>query len=411
MNICIIGAGITGLTIGRLLSKSHSIKIFEKKNSIGGIARTKEVDGNAYHTVGGHCLNSKNKDIMNFVFNEVLPKKNWHKVKRNAKIYFHDHLISYPIEFSIKEIAKFNEQLAFNITKDFMSCRNNEAKNLEDWFKENFGQTLAEEYFIPYNRKIWQTDPSLMDYSWVKGKLPLPNKKEFFKGIIGDNKDTMPHSSFYYPNANNQNVFIEALGKGLNVCLDFEVSNIEKKESKWVVNGKHKFDMVINTMPLNILPFIIKGTPSEILTEAKKLKYNKVTNMFWKTKPVEATWTYLPSPNTIFHRHIHIGNFFSPKKNVTITECNGEHSYEDLLEDGRKYDYLIEPLDYNVSDHAYVVYDHNYKGSTSKIKQYLEILGLHSIGRFGEWEYYNMDVCMESAFNLVKRINKVSADG
>lgn len=72
---------------------------------------------------------------------------------------------------------------------------------------------------------------------------------------------------------------------------------------------------------------------------------------------------------------------------------------------GKKFDYLIEPLDYNVSDYAYVVYDQNYSDATNKIKAYLNKIGLHTIGRFGEWKYYNMDVCMESSMNLVNNIN------
>lgn len=215
MKISIIGAGITGLTAGRLLSKNHEVTIYEKESNIGGIARTKNVNGITYHTVGGHCLNSKNKAVMDFIFNYVLSKENWHHVKRDAKI---NHIVSYPIEFSIKEIARFNEELAFNITKDFMSS---EDKETDDWF----GETLAKEYFIPYNRKIWQMEPSQMSHLWIDGKLPLPNKKEFFKE---DNEDTMPHSTFFYPNTNNQNTFIEALGNGLNIINNFNVTSIEK---------------------------------------------------------------------------------------------------------------------------------------------------------------------------------------
>ena len=76
-----------------------------------------------------------------------------------------------------------------------------------------------------------------------------------------------------------------------------------------------------------------------------------------------------------------------------------------MLQQGKKYDYLLEPLDYNVSEYAYVVYDENYKDSTACIKNYFSEIGLHTIGRFGEWEYYNMDVCMESALALAKKIN------
>ena len=405
MKICIIGAGITGLTAGKLLSKNHEVTIYEKESNIGGIARTKSVNGITYHTVGGHCLNSKNKAVMDFIFDDILTKENWHHVKRDAKINFHNQFVSYPIEFSIKEIAKFDEDLAFNITKDFMSSEDTETDNLADWFKEKFGETLAKEYFIPYNRKIWQMEPSKMSHSWIDGKLPLPNKKEFFKALIEDNEDTMPHSTFFYPNSNNQNTFIEALGGGLNIVTNFEVTSIEKVESKWIINDKYEYDLVINTMPLNILPFVVKGTSDEIINEAKKLKYNKVTNILWKTKSIKYTWSYYPSENTIFHRHIHIGNFFDPKVNYTITEAMGEHSYDEMVEYGKKFDYLIEPLDYNLSNYAYVVYDQNYSEATNKIKDYLDEIGINTIGRFGEWEYYNMDICMESAFKLVKKIN------
>lgn len=406
MKICIIGAGITGLTAGKLLSKGHDVTVYEKESVVGGIARTRDVNGVTYHTVGGHCLNSKNKGVMDFIFDEVLPKQEWHNVKRDAKINFKNNFISYPIEFSIKEIAEFDKDLAFNITKDFLSSKDQETDNLADWFKEKFGKTLAEEYFIPYNKKIWQMEPTQMSHLWIEGKLPLPNKKEFFKALIENNEDTMPHSTFYYPNSNNQNTFIESIGRDLNIVVDFEVKSIEYKEKKWIINDKFKYDLVINTMPLNLLPFIIKNCPETIKEYAKKLKYNKVTNMLWKTKPIDFSWSYYPSSDTIFHRHIHIGNFFEPKQNFTITESMGEHSYDEMLEYGKKFDYLEEPMDYNVSDYAYVVYDMNYHKATTEIKAYLDLINLYSIGRFGEWEYYNMDICMESAMRLVTQINK-----
>ncbi|WP_035589337.1 protoporphyrinogen/coproporphyrinogen oxidase [Hippea jasoniae] len=405
MKICIIGAGITGLTAGKLLSKNHDVIIYEKDSKIGGIAKTKTVNGVTYHTVGGHCLNSKNKQIMEFIFNEVLPQDNWHKVKRIAKIFFKNHYISYPIEFSIKEIAEFDEDLAFRITRDYFIAKDKEhATNLADWFEMKFGKTLANEYFIPYNRKIWQKDPKDMSFLWVEGKLPLPNKKDFFKALIKQNEDTMPHNEFYYPNSNNQNTFIEALANNLQIITNFEVFAIEKNKNKWIINNKFEFDLVINTSPLDKLPFLIKNSPEKIKNEARKLKYNKVTNVLWKTKPVKYTWSYYPSPNTIFHRHIHIGNFFKPKQNYTITESMGEHSFEEMIEHGKRFNCLLEPIDYHVSDHAYVVYDQNYKNATKIIKDYLIEIGLYSIGRFGEWEYYNMDVCMESAMNLVRKI-------
>ena len=404
--IAIIGAGISGLAAGKLLSKNFDITIFEKKNHIGGIARTKDIDGVAYHLVGGHCFNSKNKSVMNFVFNEVLPKKKWHLVERKAKINFKNNLISYPIEFALKEIAQFDEDLAFNIVKDFLITKPKKAKNLADWFKINFGTTLAKEYFIPYNKKIWNKNPHKMSHLWIEGKLPLPNKKTFFNALLGNVKDTMPHQKFYYPNSNNQNSLIYALGKNLNIIKNLDVTSIEKIKNKWLINDKLKFDHVVSTVPLNLITKMVKKMPKHLIKESEKLKYNKVTNVLWTSDKVNSTWTYFPDKDTIFHRHIHIGNFFKPKKNYTITECIGEHSYKKMIKYGKKFNYLNKPIAYNLSDHAYVVYDKNYLNSSSKIKNYLSKIKLFTLGRFGEWEYYNMDICIESAMKLTKYMNK-----
>lgn len=402
--IGIIGAGISGLSLGQFLNNNFEIEILEKDSIIGGIARTKDVNGIAYHTVGGHCLNSKNQKVMKFIFEKILSKNNWHQVERVSKIFLENSFISYPIEFAVKEIAKFDKQLAFNITKDFLSSKELDAENLEDWFRQTFGDTLAEKYFIPYNTKIWQSKPCDMSYEWIKDKLPIPNKKDFFESLIEDKKDTMPHSTFFYPNSNNQNSFIDALASELNIITNFKVDSIKKEGNTWLINNSKRYDILVSTMPLDELPFILENTSNEVLKETKKLKYNKVTNMLWKSKPTKNTWTYYPQGDTIFHRHIHIGNFFNPVKNYTITEAMGEHSYDEMAENGKKFDYLEEPLDHNVSKHAYVVYDKNYKESTKKIKDFMENENLFLLGRFGEWEYYNMDICIEKAMELTKKL-------
>ncbi|WP_196799781.1 NAD(P)-binding protein [Desulfurobacterium sp. TC5-1] len=205
MRVGIIGAGISGLSIGQMLKRYFDVEVLEKDNKVGGIAKTKTINGVAYHLVGGHCFNSKNINVLNFVFTNILPKSEWHLVERKAKIFFKGHLIDYPIEFSVKQIACFNEELAFNITKDFFATKDDKnPENLADWFIQKFGKTLAEEYFIPYNRKIWNQDPYKMDYIWVKDKLPIPDKKSFFLSLVKSVRDDMPHSYFFYPNSNDQ---------------------------------------------------------------------------------------------------------------------------------------------------------------------------------------------------------------
>ncbi|NQU35712.1 MAG: NAD(P)-binding protein [Bacteroidetes bacterium] len=407
MKIAILGSGITGLSIGKLLSEDFDVEILEKSSIHGGIARTKSVNGISYHVTGGHCFNSKYPDVLDFVFQHVMHKDKWHKITRDAAIKFKGNEINYPIEFAIKQIASFDNELAINIVKDFLNANDdNSYENLEDWFRKKFGNALAEEYFIPYNQKIWNRDPKEMDPSWVKDKLPIPNVKSFFQSLIGTAKDKMPHSEFYYPNTNNQNSFIDNLAKGLNISCNIEVKSIsfEDNTKKWIINDNLYYDKIINTIPINELPKLIFNCPESIIKSAAKLKYNKVSTMLWETNPTKRTWTYLPDSDTIFHRYIHIGNFFKPKINYTITEAIGEKSYEEMSENGKKDPFLVKPLDYHVSNHAYVIFDDNYKENKEIVLNYLNKISIHTIGRFGEWEYYNMDICIKSAIELKTEI-------
>ena len=150
LKIGILGAGISGMSVAKLLQDSFDVEVFEKSKVPGGIARTRDVDGISYHLTGGHCFNSKFPEVMDFVFDKVLPKEKWNAISRSAKIQFKGNVINYPIEFAIKEIANFDVDLAQNMVRDFLNTSDNseEINNLEDWFRAKFGNTLAEEYFI-----------------------------------------------------------------------------------------------------------------------------------------------------------------------------------------------------------------------------------------------------------------------
>lgn len=408
MNIGIIGAGVTGLALGRLLSKKFDVEILESKSHIGGIASTQKINNMTYHPVGGHCLNSKYLDVMEFIFN-VMSRENFNQIERNAKILFKDTFISYPIEFAIKEIYEIDSGLAFNITKDFLNTGQQDSRNLEEWFVNNFGHTLAQEYFIPYNKKIWRSDLRQMDHSWVADKLPTPSSHEFFESLIKHKLDTMPHSKFYYPISNNQNDFLTALSDNLNIVLDYRVDKIYKENKVWVVNNQRQYDILINTAPLDQLVEYLTDAPSDIRTAAKLLRYNKVSTMLWESEIQNFTWLYMPSERIKFHRAINIGSFFTPKSNCIITEAVGEVDYDTMRIEGEKLNFLNYPLAHNISQHAYVVFDKNTKNVKKTLFGFLENIELITAGRFGEWEYYNMDICIKRALEISNRLIKIHA--
>lgn len=402
--LAIIGAGISGLTLANLLKEKYSVVLFESSGYFGGIARTKSIGGKLFHTTGGHCFNSIHGDVLEWVFKNILPEDNWNLIERKAAIYFRNNLIRYPIEYSIKEIFTFDQDLAVRIVKDFLSAEGIRSSNLREWFINNFGQTLAEEYLIPYNEKIWKLKTSEMSPEWVKTKLPLPDKESFIRGILDNSSDKMPHRSFFYPKSNDQLTFLNALAEKVldSIRFNTSVTSVVKLETGWDVNGEY-FDVLVSTAPLNKVGSFLQNIPEDVIINLNKLKYNRVTTMLWENDgSVTDTWTYFPGKEHLSHRHIHIGNFLSPKQNTTIVEVIGVCNEIDMIENCKEIPYLLRPLAYHVSDHAYVVYDSFYEASTSSVKKYLNQIGLYTLGRFGEWEYYNMDVCIKQAMNLSK---------
>lgn len=406
MKIGVIGAGITGLSIGKLLSDQNEVDILEANATYGGIARTKNINGVAYHTTGGHCLNSKNNNVLKFIFQEIMGLDQWNKIDRNSEIILNDMTISYPIEYALKEIYKYDKQLAFEMTVDFFEHKTDNPKNLYEWFTLTFGKSLAENYFIPYNEKIWQFDLKKIDLQWLKEKLPQPIKRDVFDSLLQKKQDDMVHKFFYYPLSNNQNSFLDAMAYKQHIILNYRVEKIEKKLNKWVINGEREYDILINTSPLDKFPSFIIGTPPHIQVAAKKLKKNGITTVLWESHPTKATWTYIPDKNNKIHRQIHIGNFFTPNQNYTITESIGLVSYKEMKVHGLKLKNLIEPIAYNHTEYAYVLFDFNHKISTTTLKDYLAEIGIYNIGRFAEWEYYNMDICIEKSLELKNHLRK-----
>jgi protoporphyrinogen oxidase len=410
MKIGILGAGISGLSMARLLKNDFEVEILEKDGLPGGIARTKEIEGIPYHLVGGHCFNSKYPEVLDFVFNEVLPLNEWRKIKRKSKIQFHRQEIDYPIEFSVKQIYSFNKDLALKIVADFLNSSDDvKYANLEEWFIKKFGKTLADEYFIPYNTKIWNNAPSRMSHLWVEDKLPIPDKYDFFDSLTGNSNDKMPHAEFYYPLSNNQNTFIDALAQGVQTTCNYSINTIrfDPMQKQWLINNERKYDLIISTLPLKEIPFLLENTPDIIKSAGAKLKYNKISNILWKNRLTDKTWTYIPGKDLLFHRYIHIGAYLNPLQAYSISEVIGEHSLDEMKKSGENDPFLLEALDYHTSGYAYVVFDENYQQCTSIIKDYIREKQFYTLGRFGEWQYYNMDVCIKKAMELNEEIREM----
>jgi protoporphyrinogen oxidase len=54
--------------------------------------------------------------------------------------------------------------------------------------------------------------------------------------------------------------------------------------------------------------------------------------------------------------------------------------------------------------YAYPVYTHGRAAIVGEIKEHLLGLGIHTLGRFGEWEYINSDKCIAKGLDLGRQL-------
>lgn len=413
MRTVVLGAGISGLSVARLLA-AHGcdVTVYEKNTTIGGLARSRITDGILYDPHGGHILNSKHPEVMEWAFS-LYGKENWKFTERNAKIYFNGKYISYPFELSLCEL---DTEDAVNCVYDFILSQEGERPdNYRDWLVWNFGQTICDYYMIPYNEKIWAYPLEKMETHWMDGKMPLPTKKDMIRSMLlkDPTERKMPHSTFYYPLVGGIQSFVDAIAAGLKVHTDCPVQKIEQAGSKWYVNGDGPYDRVISTIPLPMLPTMMK-LPHAVSEAIGDLKYNSLSTVLFECPETNVTWLYIPSHDYRAHRvgyqsalTPNAGN--RPGGGCAALEIIGDRfDVEGLDKAGNVLPEelgYIKTLDSEFTEYAYVIHDLNIRRNLACINKYFDILrGFELLGRWGRWNYNNMDMCIWDALNLVQDI-------
>lgn len=416
MNIAVIGAGISGISVAKLL-KNHAstVTVFEKADRIGGLIKCDYVDGNLYHRVGGHVFNAKNKDVAQWFWSKFDQDNEFYKAKRNAKIWFKDSYIGYPIENYLYQLDRASVE---TIISEILSLQAKGYKapdaypNFEAFLIGNFGQHLYDIYFKPYNNKIWNIDLTTVALEWLEGKLPMPNYHQMIvSNIVKQEEDTMVHSNFFYPKQGGSQFIIDRLAQDVDVAVSSSLTSLVVDSQGLLLTNVGIFDSLVYTGDIRNLISIIHR-PSErlnvLLHQAQNLKSHGTTNVLCQTDDTDISWLYVPHEGIDSHRIIYTGNF-SPSNNkeggrkTCTVEFSGNVSIEEIQRQIHLLPGSLEILAYNYEPNSYVIQAHDTRALIAEIKLELAKSRIYLLGRFAEWEYYNMDKAIEAASDLAHK--------
>jgi protoporphyrinogen oxidase len=431
MKTAILGGGLTGLTLGYLMTQQgQDFEILEREKECGGLMRTVRTEGFTFDYGGSHIIFSKNEKILKFML-ELL-KKNKVKNRRNTKVLYRGRYVNYPFENGLADLSKEeNFECLDHFIQNLIKKEKGELrrpKNLREWCFYTFGEGIAEKYLIPYNSKIWKYPPEKIGLEWVE-RIPDPPVTDIIKSSLGIETEGYMHQlNFYYPKKGGIQALIGSLEQKMmdRVLKGFEVKKIDKEDDQWIVsngNSKRLYDRIVSTIPIQALIKAV-GAPRKVQDSASKLKHNSLISVMIgleKSKVNNFSWLYIPDQKTLSHR-VSFPSNFSPKaapagKSSAMAEvtCNiGSEVW--MMKDEDIVDQIVSELHrmrvidkvdvcfagIKRSDYAYVINDVDYSKNLKIASDYFTCIGIDLVGRFAEFKYLNMDECIKSAMSYLR---------
>lgn len=433
MNLTILGGGLSALSLAYFLqdrSDISKITLLEKEKTIGGLCRTFETNGIEYD-VGPHIIFSKDKEILDFM-NGLLGENN-EKHRRSNRILHKKAFVQYPFENDLSKLPDEDKAYCVNA---FMHnpYENYNAKNMLQFFLKTFGEGITNLYLRPYNEKIWKFDPSFMDTQMVD-RIPKPPKEDILKSAAGETIDGYTHQLYFtYPKQGGTAAIIQALREKLfgkvEILTNCPVEFVRKTEKGFeIVAGGKTFvsDRLVSTMPLDEFSALYNAEkPAEVVSAAKNLRSNAIAISIVNVKPDRAGDNYafmIADKNVIFHRLSKLdfmgGRYHKPDSATYMIEVTyRKNDRVDLMTDAELTAKIIGGLkeigfidgesDVNFTDlkrfdYAYVIYDLEHKENTTVLRDYFKQQGIELNGRFGSFEYLNMDAIIRQSKNLAER--------
>lgn len=403
----VIGGGITGIAAARRIQQLNlgTCLIIESEDELGGLCRTKDINGHVLDIGGGHVLHSKYPEVLEWIFDHI-PITHFNKYDTKVLIDLEGHPVEFPIELNLWQLPT---DLQVEYLYSYLTAAGKTIKydNFESWIRNYLGDKIADNYMIPYNKKLWCLDISKLSTDWLV-KIPETDVKLVLKSIIEKNANftekVVSHRSFYYPKYGGFQSVFDAIRNKLNANVEcitgMKVEKLKYNNGCWYINGSITAKNIINTAPWPLLNIEIENDKFNFKEEFKNLEYLSDVISLWERQPYEHTahWMYIPGDRVEQHREFYIYNFAPYSKlGGVMTDINRKR----WLEMDKKWKAGI-PLYEHENIYSYPLPTKEYKASMKKVLEHSKKYNLYGLGRWGQWQYFNTDQCIKQVLEFFK---------
>ncbi|MCK4765994.1 MAG: NAD(P)-binding protein [Candidatus Aminicenantes bacterium] len=441
----ILGAGPSGLSFAlRLLELGEdSFLILEKETEAGGLCRSASVDGTPLDMGGGHFLDVRKKNVLDFIFT-YLPEEEWQHFERKSTIQLQEYKIDFPFESNIWQFPKkIQKEYLDSIAKAGCNTGQPMPEKFEDWIYWKLGDKIAADYMIPYNKKIWSIDLNRLGAYWLY-KLPNVSYEDTLWSCEHNrHKGDIPaHARFLYPKNYGCGEVWKRMAAALAGKIVFDTPVRSLDFDNLIVNEEYEGRIIVNTAPWTEL-LESPGLPGFIKTEINRLEYASIQVTYCSEHPgTDSHWVYMPDEELSHHRIVCRCNFSagakgywtetntkrvnadgqngspSSESEANQTPLSGEAFRGGKSEANQKFLEVQKPFFkkvfgrrrqeswYHVNKYAYPVNTVDKPQAIKAILDWCEKKSVFGLGRWGEWEHVNSDGAVENGMNLAEKLFK-----
>jgi protoporphyrinogen oxidase len=385
----ILGAGPSGLAFAHALIEGGvappRIRVLEKEEEPGGLCRSVGVDGAPLDIGGGHFLDTRRPDVMRFLF-RFLPEAEWKAFDRVARIRIHGQETDHPLESNLWQLP-LERRIDYleSIARAGAPTGRPVPERFEDWVRWKFGDRIAEDYMLPYNRKLWASDLDHMGVGWLH-KLPDVSFRDTLRSCLESRSHAhLPaHARFLYPRAHGYGEVWRRMGQALGdrLVTGCPVTQIDPETR--TVNGRWTGRTIVNTIPWTRWRHCCPLPPAVDAAIATLRHVPIDVDYVPQDAGSDAHWIYEPDPSVAHHRMLLRGNFI-PGARGYWTEARTSRSPATAEWRHR-------------NEYAYPVQTTSLEASRHVIAAWASAHGILPLGRWGRWEHINSDVAVEQAF-------------
>lgn len=418
----ILGAGLTGLSAAHHLEGARFLLV-EREDRVGGHARSHRERGHTFD-VTGHWLHLRDPRSQALLA-ELFPEGAWTEVERKTKIHSHGVELEYPFQANLHGLPL---EIVQRCLVGLLEAREAAARgerwavepqNFEEYARARFGEGIAREFFVPYNRKLWGMHPNELAAKWVQRFVPEPDPAQIIGGALGLSQRGLGYNArFLYPRAGGIDHLPKALAATIAARAEAGEGELRTSSAVEEVDPARRrvklsdapdwieYRALISTIPLPELIARIEQVPAEVREAAAALRWVRWRYLDLATKvqsPADWHWIYVPEPRFPFFR---VGVYSNA---VAAMAPEGASSlYVELGDRERAPDLpgiaaklveigaigAVEDIRFSRTrdiEYAYVVFDEDHGPATATITRWLDGVGVRSCGRYGAWIYNSME--------------------